>query len=416
MALYEMPCHIFRDGEEWIVFAPASRVVMRTNAAGAARFSRTLDRIETGDPVTEPGEFAPTRITLALSSRCAQRCIYCYGMPAHENTQRLDFSFARRGLQMAASNAAAAGEKLEVLFHGLGEPTMEWKLLKNCIGAAREAAAACGIRAVISLCTGGQLRGEKAGWLVDNVDRLMISIDGPPDIHLRQRPRRDGKDSLEEPLALARRMLASGGALTVMSTITEDSVGRMGDIVRFVAGEIGPVRLDLGMVFTPEWVDQERVRAPAAGDFITNFARALSLGETLGVDVGNPNVSIELLLRDPREPDLHVCLTPPALMSAYYDVPREQAATPAAGVFGRKDPETGEILIDAAALEKLREEESGDERCRRCPARAACMAPSGVRGRMPDDEELRDRECRVRVGVLEELLRRGPARREVRYE
>jgi sulfatase maturation enzyme AslB (radical SAM superfamily) len=416
MASIEMPCHIFPDGNEWIVFAPASRIVMRTNEAAARRFRHMVDRPRESDGPGRPVEaFTPTQVTLALGSRCSQCCAYCYGMPAHENAERLSADFARRGIELVATNAAAVRRPLDVIFHGVGEPTLEWALLTKCVGWANEAAGRAGTSARIALCTGGQLGDDRAKWVVENIDRVMVSIDGPGDIHNRQRPLCSGGDSLRLPLALARRVVAADGNLTVMATITADSVGRMVEIVEFVASEIGKVHLDMGIVFTPRWVDRERVRAPAASEFLQGFAAALVRGRELGVSVGNPNVSIELLLRDPEQSDIHVCLAPPDVMTAYYDVPLEGANSPTAGAFGRWDPAASEIWIDDELRRRLVREEGGDERCAVCPCRSACLAPSGVRGRMPDDDELRNRECKVRVGVLEELLRHvaDRSRREV---
>lgn len=402
-----LPCLVFADDGDWIVFAPLSRLVLRTNRSGAERFHEFLDHGPEGDEAAvEDTSFAPTRLSIALSNLCEQRCVYCYGMPTHSNTSRLDPRACYKGLQLVANNAAAAGVTMDVHFHGVGEPTAVWPLFADAVNMVDEVADHFGVQARTNLCTGGQLEPDQASWIADRLNGIQISVDGPPDIHNEQRPRRDGQDSLARPLALARDVVERRKRLTIKATVTDKSVGRMVEIVDFVAREVGPVQLDLGMMFAPPWVNGSRCRPPQWQDFVSGFAKAVDRGKELGVVVAHPSISLEMLAGpSPSASDMHFCLTPPGVVTAFYDVPRERGNDPRLGVYGHFDELKGNLIIDHQRRRKLAHT-AVDKRCEPCPCRVACYGPGGVKGRMPEDDAVLDQVCRARVGVLKELLRR----------
>jgi len=85
-------CLVFPDRQDWIVFAPLSGLLMRTNAAMAERFRTFVDTGErpgesappTAVPETE--DFAPSYVTISCTNQCSNGCVYCYGAPAHRKT------------------------------------------------------------------------------------------------------------------------------------------------------------------------------------------------------------------------------------------------------------------------------------------------------------------------------------------
>ena len=407
------PPFVFPDGDDWIVFLPDDHLLLRTNAAAAARFA-ALDAADVRRRPTPSSprrlEFAPTRVTVSPVHGCAQRCVYCYGTPAHRNGARLDPNFARAGIGLAAGHAAAQGRRLDVHFHGVGEPTLAWDAFVACVDAAEDAASEHGVEARLDLCTGGQVDADRARFISERFDTVAVSIDGPAEIQNAQRPRADGADSLARPLALAREHAGRRKTVTVKATVTRDSVDRMIDLVDFVASEIGLVHLDLGMMFAPPWVDPGRSAAPSWRDFVSGFAAALDRGAEVGVCVEHPSIRRDMLLADDRLHDVHLCLAPPDLVTAYYDVPREGRDGPCGGVFGRWDRASGRLILDRERLQEL-VHDPGDPRCEACPCRSACFGPGGVKGRMPENRQLTESVCHARVGVLREILRRSaPAR------
>jgi sulfatase maturation enzyme AslB (radical SAM superfamily) len=406
-------CLVFPDGDDWVVFGPRSLLALRVNAEAAVRFRDLPDPgptgLETG-PRPDPEDFVPSCVTISCTNQCGQRCVYCYGTPAHRNRAVLDLDFCRTALELVTSGAGARGEKVRVIFHGVGEPTFAWKTFTACVETARAVTRRLDVTPHLDLCTGGQVSAERAAWIADRFDSVQVSIDGPAEIQNRQRPRADGRDSLAGPLRLARAVKAAGKRLCVKATVTAATVCRMVELVEFVAREVEGSRLDLGMMFAPPWVRPESATSPPWEEFVSGFGQALDRGTELGVDVQHPSISWATLAAEQGSRGAtHFCLAAPNVITAFFDVPEEGSATPQLGAYGWYDRGRKIIVFDHEKRLRL-EEEQICAACRGCACSAACLGQAGVKGRMPREYEALGPVCQARIGVLKELLRRAVAR------
>lgn len=409
-------CLVFPDGDDWIVFGPRSLLALRVNEEAAARFRDLPDAgpaERRPPPSSGPDDFIPSCVTVSCTNQCGQRCVYCYGTPAHRNRAVLEVGFCEAALELVASRAAQRGDSVRIVFHGVGEPTFAWRTFTKCVDIARQASRRHGVTAHLDLCTGGQVTAKRAEWIATHFDSVQVSIDGPADIHNRQRPRADGRDSLAGPLRLAQAVKAVGKRLCVKTTVTAATVGRMTEIVEFVAREIGRARLDLGMMFSPPWVRPESATSPPWEEFVSGFGQALDRGAELGVDVQHPSISWATLAAEQGSRGAtHFCLAAPNVITAFFDVPEEGSATPQLGAYGWYDRGRKTIVFDHEKRLRLEEEQiCGD--CRGCACSAACLGQAGVKGRMPRENEALGPVCQARIGVLKELLRRAVARHPV---
>jgi sulfatase maturation enzyme AslB (radical SAM superfamily) len=406
-------CLVFPDGDDWIVFGPRSLLALRVNAEAAARFRDLPDPGPAGPKprsLPDPEDFVPSCVTITCTNQCGQRCAYCYGTPAHRNRAVLDLDFCRSALELVASRALARGETVRIIFHGVGEPTFAWKTFTACVETARAVTRRLDVIAHLDLCTGGQVTAKRAEWIATHFDSVQVSIDGPADIHNRQRPRADGRDSLAGPLRLARAVKAATKRLSVKTTVTAATVGRMVEIVDFVASEIGRTRLDLGMMFALPWVRPDSAAPPEWMEFVTGFGEALDRGAELGVRVQDPCISWEALAAEQgSRAARHFCLAPPNVVTSFFDVPEEGSATPQLGAYGWYDSSRNTIAFDHEKRLRLEEEQTSPA-CQQCACRASCLGQGGVKGRMPKEIEVLGPVCQARIGVLKELLRRAVAR------
>ena len=410
-------CLIFQDGQEWIVFAPLSRLLLRTNAAMAERFRSFVDTGErpgeSALPVTtsETGDFAPNYITIACTNQCANSCVYCYGAPAHRGSSHLNLDFCRAALRFVGQQAKEHHHVLNVSFHGIGEPTLHWPLFTECVEIVRRIQEVIGIQVHLTLCTGGQVSDTKALWIAQQFDHVRISLDGPADIQNAQRPRADGEDSLKGPLRLARAMREAGKPMRVNATVTSLSLKRMLEIVEFVAQDIGQIPVEFMPMFAPVWVDTRLIRPPQPDEFVAQFGRALDRGREVGVQVSYPALDPASLAHGASSiVSSHCCLAPPNVVTAFFDVPNEGSAAPELGAYGWYDATTGSLRFDHEKRRKLEREQACEE-CLGCPCSPHCLGPGGVKGRMPGKPGVAASDCQARVGVLRELLRRAAPRR-----
>ncbi|HUJ10664.1 MAG TPA: radical SAM protein [Verrucomicrobiae bacterium] len=406
-------CLVFPDGDDWIVYAPVSHLVLRSNEAGAQRFRGFVDvGSNLGEPSAPPEPsrdelgFPPTNVTIMTSNMCGQRCVYCYGTPAHANRSVLNQEFCRVALELMATRAREARQPVRAFFHGVGEPTFAWTCFQECVGIVRETGDRSGVPTFLRLCSGGQISDQQAEWIAEHFDEVNVSLDGPRDIQNRQRPRQDGRDSFDGPLRLARAVVKRGKKLCMKTTVTELTVHRTGEIVEFVAREIGRVRLDLCMMFQTPWVDTDAAQPPLWQQYVAEFGKALDLGARLGVKVRHPTISFESLCSGYSfNVATHFCLAPPNIVTSFFDVPEEGAGTPSAGAYGWYDAATRTLHFDHDKRRRLEEQQALSE-CRCCACGPACLGAAGVKGRVPREVTVLGPVCQARIGVLKELLRR----------
>ena len=63
-----------------------------------------------------------------------------------------------------------------------GEPTLNWPVLTGSFYHARDRCKEENLRLNSSICSNGIMSAKKALWIIENIQDIAISIDGPPEI------------------------------------------------------------------------------------------------------------------------------------------------------------------------------------------------------------------------------------------
>jgi uncharacterized protein len=145
-------------------------------------------------------------LVLMLTTSCNLACRYCYedreegcAPPATGGGAPRDMSpeSLHRGVAYLLEHAAA-DRKVSVTFFG-GEPLLRFPLIRTAVGEARRMALERGKQVSFSITTNGTLlTPEIAGFLKENGISVCLSIDGPREIHDRNRPYASGRGSYED--------------------------------------------------------------------------------------------------------------------------------------------------------------------------------------------------------------------------
>src|SRR3990172_1359580 len=160
------------EEERYIVYAPLRLAAFVANAAtvnflaeiqhghwesgadpdGSLReFLRRLEILD-APPAQPPslrrqGSPRPTEVTLFLTTACNLRCTYCYASAGDTRLETMTMEVARRGIDFVAENAAQSGQShFDVAYHGGGEPTVNWPVLKGSYDYARSKANVLGLK------------------------------------------------------------------------------------------------------------------------------------------------------------------------------------------------------------------------------------------------------------------------------
>ena len=237
----------------------AANVVEETDAlARSGFFDPVGNGFETDDArfeqaLAERYEREPWRdLELSLSERCNLACRYCYcgtcrdelpngGLMPWETARRsIDWLFARCG-----------GRDVTITFFG-GEPLLNKEVMKRAIAYSQELASGAGVKANYVMTTNATLMDDETAELVRKHNfGLMVSLDGPRELHDAQCPTRDGSGSWDRAVAGIRLLMRYRRYVTVRCTMAHPAPDML-SLIRFFT-DFGFTRIVLGPVENPQF-------------------------------------------------------------------------------------------------------------------------------------------------------------------
>jgi His-Xaa-Ser system radical SAM maturase HxsB len=177
-----------------------------------------------------------------VTLRCEHSCPYCQVSRRSVDRERFDMSeeTAKRALTVALS---APAPTIKIEFQG-GEPLLNFPLIKQIVKWARRDVPAGKTLEFVIATNLALLNDEVLAFCRDDSVLLSTSLDGPSDLHNKNRPR-PGKNSHELAVAGIRRAQAVLGPdrIGALMTTTQASLGRVEDIIDEY------LRLDLDGIF-----------------------------------------------------------------------------------------------------------------------------------------------------------------------
>ncbi|MEN6439254.1 MAG: SPASM domain-containing protein [Syntrophobacter sp.] len=174
-------------------------------------------------------------LELMVTHGCNMRCLYCYGdrSDGRHGEQRLLYGSGEAGMSLETAlkgidflfRESGRRKEVSVIFFG-GEPLLEMGLLERIVPYVREKEMQTGKKADISLSTNGLLlKDGNLEFLVKNRISCQVSLDGPGEIHDRNRLLPDGSGSYERVMDGVRRLIARrGGKVPVRATIAHGRI------------------------------------------------------------------------------------------------------------------------------------------------------------------------------------------------
>lgn len=147
------------------------------------------DRVEVIEhPVTEYLPFIldtkMCNLILQVTQNCNLRCEYCvysgkYNQREHQN-RKMTFDIAKKGIDFLLAHSKER-DNIYIGFYG-GEPMLEMDLIKKCVKYAKMVFE--GKKIFFNYTTNGTLFTEEIlDFIVENNFNIMVSVDGPKDIH-----------------------------------------------------------------------------------------------------------------------------------------------------------------------------------------------------------------------------------------
>jgi len=184
-----------------IFFNPVSLAVGETEAEISAAASTSVPEF----PLTPPGP--PAHLVLNVTHACNLACRYCFAAKYWE-AATMTPAVAERAVALLADGPRERAITLS--FFG-GEPLLAWETLMAGVAAAERLGQSQGRRVHLHITTNGALLdADKAEYLAQHGFSVLISLDGPEDIHNAARPMRNGGNSWRATMAALAHLRASG--------------------------------------------------------------------------------------------------------------------------------------------------------------------------------------------------------------
>ncbi|MCP5538978.1 MAG: radical SAM protein [Akkermansiaceae bacterium] len=302
-SIYSIP-----SGDEWLIWAPHAGSVFATNRRGANAL-RDLKKANGEDDLSRDAEtllgylrdsgmlkepaiqnheqpahsFKPTSAYILPTNKCNLRCVYCFSFGG-DSKDDMDLAQAFNTVDDVLRNAKERSRPATIVFHGGGEPTMNWSVVTKATERLRSEGARLGVETSVRMVSNGVYNSRQIEWVATNIDWLSLSIDGVPDVQDAQRPMRNGSHSSEAVLETCRRLAALDFRFGVRSTVTDEGVERMPEFVSWIA----PMR-PVGIQFEPLTecgrCDESGAKPPSPSQFIDCFKKAFLIGQRLRIPV-----------------------------------------------------------------------------------------------------------------------------------
>lgn len=226
-------------------------------------------------------------LAIGLTKNCSLNCLYCHADAGKR--EEISQDILSKAIFYAFDTAQKNNlKRINISFAVGGEPTVNWKLFMACIQQLKESESKYGIPIHLSMTTNGYYGRIKREFIAKNLNSILISLDGPPEIQNLHRPSKLGKQSyplVEESTLFFIQNIKS---FAIRSTVSNHSVDKMPEIVEFFNQKFGN---SYDLVFEPliplgrATINQSIITEPSQEEFVKQYIRAKELGNKLGLAV-----------------------------------------------------------------------------------------------------------------------------------
>ena len=219
-----------------------------------------------------------TKVEFILSNKCNMGCIYCYSS-ANRNTSVLNLKQASAIIDRLISNTIVKNlklgkeRKIGISFHGGGEPSCEFDLLKDIVEYAKNAASKNRTKLYLEITTNlSQDNDNVLDFYLDNDFFIHISMDGIEHVQNYQRPYADGSDSFSKVIRNISYLSKRNALFSIRMTVTEYSIAHAVDSVKYIKQMFPNVRF---IKLAPLQISEESQRNVVKPPQLTEYLKIL---------------------------------------------------------------------------------------------------------------------------------------------
>lgn len=407
--------------DRWLLHAPLHSITAVVNASAIRELKASapdpvrksvLAPLIEAPPADPPrplqNSLQPEFLGIIPSRRCNLNCVYCGFGAEHASASILDPSLAIAAVdwmvEQAGSNRARA---VDIHFFG-GEPFVAPDVVDVVVHRARVRAAQRGLECRFEADTNGYFDEVRCRFVGDYFTSVVLSMDGPEEIHNRQRPTNNGRGSFRDISRNAAYLSTSPVELCLRVCVSSLNVRELERITRWFCKQFRPAMIDFEPLKPTPGSNRAGLRTPDPWEFAVQFLRAHRVASEFGVRAVYAAAAIDKtqLSFCPVGRDT-VIVSPDGMLSACYSQIPEWEASGLNFMMGRLES-SGKVFIDGSVVERIRNLPGSRIRCLKCFARWHCgggcylMNHQANRGREYDEFCIRTRL--ITAGLLLDRL------------
>jgi len=410
--------------DQWLIYAPLLSLAALVNRAAVLRLRdgllagkavsdgrlkeivAVLQSQSPSPPQPRQGDLAPAFLGLLPTRGCNFACRYCSFLAPDRTYGAMDLKVARDAVEWYIDLVSKSGLRDAEIHYFGGEPFCAEEVLDLTVPLARIRAQEAGCTVRFEVATNGAFGEERCRWAADNLDTIVLSLDGPADVQNLHRPYRDGRDSFGV-VARSAELLSEGAAhLYFRSCVTDRTVDRMAEIAAWFCQDYRPRGVCFEPVQPPARGEASPFAPPDPWQFAANYVQAARVLEAHGVepvyaaaDIRARRVSFCPVGRDV------VIVSPDGRLSACYLLRQDWEARGLDLDVG-SIREDGSVVLDEGQIAFVRSLNVWNKPfCARCFCKWHCAGGCHVNHVLPDVAGHYDRLCvQTRIITLRNVL------------
>ena len=358
-------------------------------------------------PQPRQGDLAPAFLGLLPTRGCNLACRYCGFLTADETDRVMGLKLARDAVDWYMGLVDQSGQGHAEIHYFGGEPFCAPEVVDLTVHMARIRAEAIGVPVRFEVATNGAFSQERCRWVADNIDTVVLSLDGPADIQDRHRPYQDGRGSFETVTHNARALSEGATDLFFRSCVTAQTVDRMPEIAAWFCEHFCPRGVSFEPVQPTAQSQASQLEPPDPWSFARSFLQAAEILEAHGVepvyaaaDIQTRRVSFCPVGRDVA------IVSPDGAINACYLLGQEWEAKGLDLCFGHINDD-GAVALDKERLASIRRLNVWNKPfCARCFCQWHCAGGCHVNHTPPNSAGDYDRLClQTRTIALRNILK-----------
>jgi uncharacterized protein len=249
------------------------------------------------DPWAETG-VRYDAVVLFLTNECNLRCTYCYASAGEHTKSRMPWEIAKAAIdQVAAEVRKHDLPSMSLGFHGGGEPTMNWPILKRAVEYARDVATAGDLRLQVSGAFNGYWTDVVREFMLAHFTDISLSFDGLPSIQGTQRPTVTGGSSYSRLEDTLKALDASQVKYGIRMTVTKHSLACMLEGILYICANFKPAKIQVEPVFLAGRARENGLGVDDMDEFISHFIRGFKVARDAGIELFYSGARLEALTR-----------------------------------------------------------------------------------------------------------------------